>query len=88
MSFSAVLATIAANNGGGVLKKRQTRSCSIDTGVTCQITQLKNETIKRLAKKDIEEKLLQGDWIVLTLINLQLLFSFNYLEKNLIFPSI
>ena len=69
MSFSAVLATIAANNGGGVLKKRQTRSCSIDTGVTCQITQLKNETIKRLAKKDIEEKLLQGEHIEFKLIN-------------------
>ena len=63
------MTTIAANNGGGVLKKRQTRSCSIDTGVTCQVTQLKNETIKRLAKKDIEEKLLQGEQIELKSLN-------------------
>ena len=52
-----------------ILKKRQARSNSLDTGVTCQLSQLKQETIKGLAKKDIEEKLLQGDQIKLKQIN-------------------
>ena len=67
--FSAILAVIAANNRAMILKKRQARSNSLDTGVTCQLSQLKQETIKGLAKKDIEEKLLQGDQIKLKQIN-------------------
>ena len=65
------MAVIAANDGKRILKKKETRSYSTDSGVTCQLTHQKNETIKSLAKKDIEEKLLQGDWIELTLINVQ-----------------
>ena len=63
------MAVIAANDGRRILKKKETRSYSADSGVTCQLTHQKNETIKSLAKKDIEEKLLQGDWIELKPIN-------------------
>ena len=59
---SSVLAVIAARD---VLKKRQTRSYSTDSGVTCQLTHFKSEAIKKLAKKDIEEKLLTGNQILL-----------------------
>ena len=56
------MAVIAARD---VLKKRQTRSFSTDSGVTCQLTHFKSEAIKKLAKKDIEEKLLTGNQILL-----------------------
>ena len=51
---------MAANEGQKMMSHRRPRSISTDSGVTCQITHLKNETFKTLAKKDIEEKLLQG----------------------------
>ena len=58
--FSTAIAVMAANEGQKMMSHRRPRSISTDSGVTCQITHLKNETFKTLAKKDIEEKLLQG----------------------------
>ena len=58
---STVLAVIAANEGQKILTKKQFRSYSTDSGVNCQLTRLKYETIRNLAKRDIDEKLFQGN---------------------------
>ena len=56
----AALAVMVANEGTKLMTKRKMRSISTDSGVRCHLTNLKNETFKALAKKDIEEKILQG----------------------------
>jgi hypothetical protein len=55
--FSTALAVVAANRG---LRLRKFRSASEGSGVECQLRHMKNETFRKLAKKDIEEKLLQS----------------------------
>ena len=61
----AALAVMVANEGTKLMTKRKMRSISTDSGVRCHLTNLKNETFKALAKKDIEEKIFQGNKLYL-----------------------
>ena len=73
-SFSAAIAVVAVNRG---LRQRKFRSASIDSGIEGQLRLIKNETFKKLAKKDIEEKLLQSKFYNI----LQILFIIQYVES-------